>query len=102
MLAQSLKHAFKTRPTVSAPVLDSYPMCKLLTVHNQELHTFKTRPTAREPVHSLWLAQSAIILTVAPSAIKKLLMVHRQKCWRKHTLKTRPTARALLHSLWLA
>ena len=95
MLAISLKHAFKTRPTVRAqvhstdglPHLHNQNVTKLLTVHNRECWSKHASYSTRTSALAMASAKHLTVTLLARSAIKnltELLTVHNQKCWRNH------------------
>ena len=80
MLAQSLKHAFKTR-TPTGAASDRYPTVKTVTEQPRK-HALKTHLT---PVPQLWLARSAITLTVTLLAWSESdRTADGAQCWSNH------------------
>ena len=114
MLAQSLKHAFKTLPTLQCTLAMAYPICMISTqecdktadgVQPRMLAQTRIIKSVLQYVHSLWLARSEITLTVtllARPAIKNLTEQLMLAQSLKDALEIHPMVRVPVHSLWLA
>ena len=66
-------------------------------------HTFKTRPTVRTPAYLLWLSIALTVTLLAIKTLTELLMVHNQECWRNqkpsNNALDQKNANGFLHSL---